>query len=360
MVSRFALAPVIAVALVAVASSISHAQVDPWGPAAHSAPVGQQQPARQQLRPPPGGVTRLLGVMDGTPRYEGIPDPAHSHLDSVASRLLPVYLHNNTPVGAGDYSPILTGPNGGGLAYWDYLVRYWETYPHAKERAGHTPRLGRVHFTIQASQVEHGWAPPPGVRAELERQAQAVVDAVLAHPYMQRSEDVATSAMATYTRRRDQAGTEVYGFQVRFGFGKLRRDARQAPDGRWDGNLPGPASLVIHSNFVPSGWRSAGFYRGIEVLGNRAPLIKSIERPIWVSEFRGGQGPSILNPELFDPARPKTDIQVLVVESSAQRFVGGPRTAPDTDIARSVAAAFSTDWKDLVDRLNSPGAPRAR
>lgn len=299
-------------------------------------------------------------MFDGTPRYESIPNPAHSHQDSVASRLLPVYLHNNTPVGAGDYSPVLEGPGGGGLAYWDYLVRYWEQYPNAKEREGHVPKLGRVHLGIAESMFEHGWSPPAGVKATLERQAQAISQAVMAHPYIQRSEGVVTAATATYLRRRDQSGTEVYGMQVRFGFGKLRPDAQQAADGRWEGNLPGPAVLRVNTNFVSRDWSSAGFYRGVEVLGNRAPLFKSMNRPLWAPEFRGGQGPMIRNPEMFDPARAKTDIQVMEIENSSQRFVGGSRTAPDTDIARSVAAAFSTDWKGLIDRLNSPGAPRAQ
>lgn len=354
-VARAALGLGAALALLASAASAT-AQVDPWGPAAHSRPA----PVTPQgaMPPPEGGVTRLIEVVDGTPYYESIPNPAHSHRDAVRSRLLPVHIFNNVPVGADQYSPPMTGEHASGLAMWDYLVRYWEQYPNAKERRGHTPRLGRVHRTIQASQVEERWSPPPGVIDELHRQAQTIIDAILEHPFMARSEGVKFYPYITYTRRRDRAGTEVYGFQLNISFPKIV--GGQAADGRWDQTLPGTTQMVIMSNVAPASNESPiGAYRGLNMVGLREIVLNTTGRPLWLSEFRGGQGKPIVNPELFDPARPKTDIQTLIIKAGAHQ-IGGYAIAPDHEIGRNVAAGFLTDWKGLVDRLNGPDAPRAQ
>lgn len=354
-VARAALGLGAALALLAPAASTT-AQVDPWGPAAHSRPA----PVTPQgaMPPPEGGVTRLIEVVDGTPYYESIPNPAHSHRDAVRSRLLPVHIFNNVPVGADQYSPPMTGEHASGVAMWDYLVRYWEQYPNAKERRGHTPRLGRVHRTIQASQVEHRWSPPAGVVDELHRQAQTIIDVLLEHPFLARSEGVKFYPYITYTRRRDAAGTEVYGFQLDIAFPKVV--GGQAADGRWDQTLPGTTRLVVSSNALPDQTSfPIGQYRGLDMLVMREILVNASGRPIWRSEFRNGQGRPVLSPEIFDPARPKTDIQTLMIDAGAHQ-IRGYSIAPDHEIARNVAAGFLTDWKGLTDRLNSPGAPRAQ
>lgn len=296
-------------------------------------------------------------MVDGTPYYESIPNPAHSHRDGVLSRLLPVYLFNNVPVGAGVYSPPLTGEHASGLAMWDYLVRFWEQYPNAKERRGHTPRLGRVYRTIQESQIQDHWTPPPGVIDELHRQAQAVLDALLEHPFIERSESVKFYPFITYTRGRDAAGTEVYGFHLTVNFPGVV--GSPSADGRYDESSPSRAKIVVTSNAVPARTFPIGRYRDFDLLNMRYIVVNATGRPLWRSEFRDGKGKPTLNPELYDPARPKTDIQTLVIRADAHQ-IGGYSIPPDDEIARSVAAGFLTDWKGLTDRLNSPGAPRAQ
>jgi len=88
-------------------------------------------------------------------------------------------------------------------------------------------------------------------------------------------------------------------------------------------------------------------------------LVDTLDKPMWVPKFATGEGELIPNPELFDPTRPKTDIQILTVESPAREVGIGAHSAPDNEWGRAIGAAFLTDWKSLVNQLNSPGSPRA-
>lgn len=339
------------------------AQVDPWGPKEPSSrprPNSMPGVTPDALPMPPGGVTRLIEVVDGTPYYELWPRAGRSPEASVASRLLPIQITNGMPVGSFAYSPPLTGQYANGqLAMWDYLVRYWERYPNAKERRGHTPRLGRVHRTIQASQIQHGWTPPPGVVERLEVQAQAVIDLLLeTYPFLVRSEGVVFYPHITYSRRTDPSGAEVYGFQLTINFPVIH--GGPSADGRYDGTLPGSAKIVVSTNTLPGPQAEPiGQYRGHNILSMREIFVNASGRPSWQSQYRGGQGRPVRNPEIFDPNRPKTDIQTMIIRGDGHQ-IGGGKYAPDHSLARSVAATYLTDWKGLVDRLNGPSAPRAR
>ena len=350
--SRIALlAPIVPVLAAAVLTSAAGGPAlgqtyDPYGP-----PAPAWTPPRDR-----SAVTPFIGMFDGTPRYELFATTS-GRSDAAQSGLLAINLQDMLPVDAGKDSPLTTGEHEGNAILFDYLVKYWQTYPTAKDREGHVPHLGFAH-PFETFPVD-GEAPPAAVRAELERQANILFGALMAHPWMERSEGVHVSPYIRYRRDRDASGTPVWGFQLNIYFPVFAPRGPQRPDGRWDGeHLEGPA-IVVCSNCVSAILTPTGRYRGLQSMGVLRVLVDSITAPVWVSQYRSGQGPLIANPGMFDPARPQTDIQILTVESPSLGIGVAANVAPDRPQARLIAATWLTDWRGLVDQINSPGAPRA-
>lgn len=349
MVSRFALAPVIAVALaLALASGVAAQAYDPYGPRASSG-----GPAPRDER----AVTRFLGVFDGTPRYELYPTTM-ARSDAGASGLLAFNTQDYLPVDAGKASPHTTGEHGGLPVDFHYLVKYWETYPNAKERQGHVPHLGVVATSVTDN--TNSVRPPAAVRAVLDRQIDTLYRAIIAHPFVQRSEGMQVSAVSSYGRKADGAGTEIWGFQLDVYFTHFSLDrARLRPDGRYVGGLSEGPSVRICSNCVDYLHQPSGRYRGMQTMAaTDRILVDTVAAPIWISRYRGGQGPLIVNPELFDAARPAGDIQILTLDTHGGVGIAA-KVAPDTAIAKVIAATWLNDWRAVVNQLNGPGAPRA-
>lgn len=302
----------------------------------------------------PGPATRLLGVVDGTPRYEPLPNPSHTRNDASLSGLMSVRLLNNRPVGSDSESPLTTGVNGGRRAAIEYLVRFWEQYPNAK---GRNPRLGEVWAAPRDGVPQGGFVPPAAARAELDRQATAAWDALKAHPFMQRSEGHVTRAWISYHKDVDASGTEVYGWRLRVNFGILHpTNVRQTADGRWSptGDAYSQYTINVRSNLGSTLERPSGVHRGYNLVGALYPVVFATGRPAWKDAQQSGPADA-----LYDPARSKTQIQLLTIDVVGRQVLAGT-TAPDTPLGRAWGAAFLTDWKALVNRLNGPGAPPAR
>jgi len=182
---------------------------DPYG----AKPVG---PPIQRDR---SRVTRLIEVVDGTPRYERLSDWPHEQFDSGQSAMLAMNYSDNLPVDAGMDNPRTTGgPISGVEVPFHYLVKFWDDYPNAKERAGEVPELGVV-----SNEIVMGWgngsAPdnvPAAVMADLMHKAGVIRDAIYAYPSIQRSEGVVTRLRIFADVQRDPAGNQVYGFWLRF------------------------------------------------------------------------------------------------------------------------------------------------
>lgn len=344
MSSSHPLRPVLLTALALFAATPSAAQ-DPYGPRPQAAPA----PSRDLSR-----ITPLLTVEDGTPRYQLVPEGSLARSDAMNSQMLAFSLQDFLPVGAGRSSPVTTGQYGGEYAVeWHYVVRFWEEWPNAKDRPGHTERLGETDFEIRQT---GSLTPPAAVKRTLDAQAARLRDAVRAHPFIQRSADVMTRVRIEYRQDRDASGTQVWGFKLTFGMGPETMNPQQLPNGRWRWTSYDWMSLDICSNCFEEISRPTGRYRGLQTMTHVA-LVDALDRPLWISEYRSGEGPLIPNPELYDATRP-TDIQILTVEAPIS-IGAAASVAPDDHHARAIAAVWLTDWKMVVDQANGPSAPRA-
>ena len=293
-------------------------------------------------------TTRLLSVTDGTPLYEAVPPP-HS-TPATESRMLPIIQGGVLPFEAGPKSPFLPGTN---LRFeYHYLINFWRTYPEAKVRGAPPP--GHVPPALSRDALRDTGGAPPQVVDVLFRQASALYAEVIAIPMIRRSQGVMIRPSLRIQRRSDEAGTQVYGFVLRIA----------APELGGGGHS---VALEICSNCVVNYGPAWGRYGRTQVvfLNPLAAFVVASDRPTHISEYRNGGGKQIPNPAFFDPARPKTDIQVLTVtpqamDSRQARWAGQGAMAPDDPYARMVAASFIPDWRAAVDRLNGPAAPRAQ
>lgn len=340
------LAPLALLAGLAAAPAALAQAVDPYGPRPQAAPA----PSRDLSR-----VTPLLRVEDGTPRYALVPDRGSARSDAMNSQMLVFSLQDFLPVGAGRNSPLTTGEHGGTPVVFHYIVKFWDQYPNAKDRPGQTERLGETNFAIQQTTP---LTPPAAVKRVLDAQAERLRDAVQAHPFIQRSSEVMTRVGIQYHQDKDPSGTEVWGFKLNFTFGaggSIRPE--RLPNGRWRWTSHDWYALDICSNCRAELKLPSGRYRGMQSMGHDV-LVDTLATPLWVSEYRSGEGPLIPNPELYDRSRPATDIQILTV--SPPHWIGVAATeGPDRIVPRMIAAAWLTDWKSLVDQANGPAAPKA-
>lgn len=337
-------------ALCLFGAGVAHAQAyDPYGPrAADPGPPPRDRSA----------VTPFIGMFDGTPRYELFATNS-GRSDAAQSGLLAINLQDMLPVDAGKDSPLTTGEHGGQAVLFHYLVKYWETYPDAKEREGRVPQLGQVTMAISnISEV----TPPPAVKAVLDRQAAVFHRVVMAYAFIQRSEGVITQAEIRYHRDRDASGREVWGFRLGFVMGYLNTGwdpPVQLPNGRWTAKPTEGTGLTVCSNCYDRLLTPSGRYRGMQILGGERVLVDTIAAPLWVSQYRGGQGPLINNPEVYEAGRPEGEIQMLIVTSPTNRVGIAAKIAPDVEWSRAMAAAWLPDWRALVNEANGPNAPRA-
>lgn len=326
---------------------------DPYGPKSTSAPVKRNTSY---------GATRLLEVIDGTPRYEIMPERSVSLSQTARSGLVSMNLHDGLPVDAGPYgSPKRTGTTEDLPVLFHYLVKFWETYPQAKvvTEGKYTRLPGEVTRTPVATN-RAAPTPPPAIKARLDQQAKAMLDAIHAYPWIQRSQGVVTRTYLDYHLDKDPSGRAVWGFKARVALGYLGSGTTpvQKADGRWTATCYDWQSIEICSNCFSRVSKVWGRYRGFQTMDGDI-LIDTLNTPLFVSEFRTGEGKQIPNPEFYDLSRPQGDIQILTVKSPANDVGGLARTVPDSYSARPIAAAYLTDWKRLVDQGNGPGAPRA-
>ncbi|MFJ6025739.1 hypothetical protein ACIQC9_14195 [Brevundimonas sp. NPDC092305] len=344
---QLALPALAALTLCLMAGGAQAQGYDPYGPKPAS-----NGPSPRDTR----AVTPFIGMFDGTPRYELHPTPMGARSDAGASGLLAFNHQDYLPLDFGRGAPELRTEHGSYPVPFHYLVKYWETYPEAKERQGHVPRLGIVSDTIRQDDRN---LPPPAVKAVLDRQARTVLDTITAFPFIQRSEAHYLIPTVSYHQQADPSGTRIWGFTLRLSFPTMASGTgRQRPDGRWaDVTLLEGTAMSVCTNCYERLERPSGRYRGMQFTGLDRILVETIDRPLWVSRYRGGQGEQINNPELFDAGRPTGEIQLFIV--TFPFAVGQGALAPDRGQARAIAAAWLPDWKAIVDRLNGPAAPRA-
>jgi|GEM_PF-1174201 len=334
-------------------------------------PFGWQGPEAPDIPNPP--TTKLLTTVGGTPLYEAAPATA-SPTAAVTSRLLPIRLDTGLPLGAGIGSPHL---DGGGIRFLHhYLIDFWRNWPEAKVRGepgSSQTKPGYAPPSLAQLQITNKEGVPASAVPALRRQADALYQAVLKLPMIHNSQGVMIKPQMEVFPSRSPMGAQVYGWMLYVKFISLDGQLTEVA-GRWRteawGDYP---ALELCSNCRIPERPPVGVYRGTQVLIARRQYVNDKEelnalvvtngRPL-VTPTRDGAS-EVPNPDFYDPARPKTDIQILLVQPAAgtpverdAAFMG--QVSPASPYGRIVAATFLPDWKTLVDQVNSPGAPRAQ
>jgi hypothetical protein len=102
-----------------------------------------------------------------------------------------------------------------------------------------------------------------------------------------------------------------------------------------------------------------GTYNGMLLVG-RPPLymlvIQKTGRPIYFTEGSGRQTSYTLNPDLLDPSRPRSEIQLMTIHlgmtlQSAFAIVEG-KIKPTSGPGRLYGLMFNIDWPALLKEVN--------
>jgi hypothetical protein len=296
--------------------------------------------------------------------------PAGARGPAANSGLFPVDPDTLLPVGAWTKSPTLEG--GAERFTWHYIIDFWRRNPKAIDPSGDASRRApggensALFFLTGDPQVR---AKIPAVeRAKLDRQMAEAIALLRRNPWIADPQGLELSYTRRYTISHDADGVEVYGFVVNLLARtiEVKGGSFQTRDGRWHVSGGEWPSMEIASNDYRrlAGDQPMGRYRGLQVINrDYSFLVPGTSRPVFVSEYKTGQGRPTPNPSLFDPARPKTDIQLLTFRFRGSvldfSLLNTGKMHPMEGSAELVAAAYLTPWAVLLNEVNSPGAPRA-
>jgi hypothetical protein len=133
---------------------------------------------------------------------------------------------------------------------------------------------------------------------------------------------------------------------------------KRYPDGTY--HSPGEApSLVITVNDPDQLERRQpiGSWNGMTVLrGGHMFALSNNGRPLYVD---GPDGGKVLNPDLLDTARPRSDIQFMTVyvgmASHDASALTHRRIAPLGGIGRLVGTMYNSDWRAMMLDANAAG-----
>ncbi|WP_020653088.1 hypothetical protein [Massilia niastensis] len=243
----------------------------------------------------------------------------------------------------------------GAIFYADYMADYWSR-PDAVTR-GTTPSADAPGNIVAMPSRFGGKLNQPGV-AEMRRKLEAVFPRVLAHPALANIRGASLRPGAYFGHGRGgPMGHALPGKASLIAYPVNLADplTQKFPDGTFHTPGEGP-SLVISVNDTDelAGRQPVGTRNGMTVLRDGYMLaISNTDRPLYVSDGSGGQ---VMNPDLIDTSRPRSDIQFMTVyvgrSSSETSEIVHQRVHPTTNTGRLVGVLYNTDWRALLQEVD--------
>lgn len=245
----------------------------------------------------------------------------------------------------------------GVIFYGDYLADYWSR-PDAGTR-GATPDQDAPGHVI-GKPLSFGGSRKYAGTADMQRKLEAVFPRVLAHPALA---DIRGSSLRPGggfghanggPMRHAVAGqATLLAYPIRLGDPETHR----FPDGTF--HSPGEGVVLrigVNDTDELEGRAPLGTWNGMTVLrGGYMFVIPNTERPLYVRDASGRQ---MLNPNLIDSSRPRTDIQFMTVyvgtDSAEHSEIVRQRVLPTSGVGRLVGVLYNTDWRTLLREVNDP------
>ncbi|KFI07107.1 hypothetical protein JN27_11165 [Massilia sp. BSC265] len=243
----------------------------------------------------------------------------------------------------------------GTVFYGDYIADYWSR-PDAATR-GSTPdtdALGNIvakpaHFSGNQKKPEF---------AQLQRKLETVATRVLQHPALDGIRGASLVWFADFKHdNRGPLGHALPGrlrliaYPIRLGDPATKR----YPDGTHHTPGEGPVLEITVNDPDEIGTRQPnGSWKGMTVLRKGYMFVLSnTDRPLYVDD--GGR--MIVNPDLVDKSRPRSDIQFMTVYVGDGSHVMGElthkRIEPTSNTGRLIGTLYNTDWQAVLHEANA-------
>ncbi|MBQ5948431.1 hypothetical protein [Massilia sp. ST3] len=245
----------------------------------------------------------------------------------------------------------------GVVFHGDYLADYWSR-PDPVTR-GTTPDRDAPGHVIGKPTSFGGSRKYPGT-ADLQRKLEAIFPRVLAHPALANIRGASLRPGGSFGHERGgPMGHALAGRATLLAY-PIRLDdpdTRQFPDGSY--HSPGEGAvmrIVVNDTDELERRAPLGAWNGMTVLRDGYMfVIPNTERPLYVRDASGGL---VLNPNLIDTTRPRSDIQFMTVyvgtTSSEHNEVVRQRLHPTSEFGRLVGVLYNTDWRTLLREVNDP------
>lgn len=240
--------------------------------------------------------------------------------------------------------------------YTDYIADYWKQ-PGASGRGDDPSSDAPGHVIDQprfsGNQKQDG---VPEMRDKLEK----ILAQVLAHPAVRDIRGASLSPGGGFYREKGgPMGTSVpahlslMAYTIFLDSPKTRRFA----DGTYhtSGHEGDSLNIGINDPDVLEGRIPIGTYNGLTVVSRKSGyelIVPNTDRPIFIT--KGGE--QVLNPNLIDPSRPRSDIQFLTVyvgaASNTWSDIARGKQKPTSGVGRLLGVMFNSDWAALLQQIN--------
>lgn len=239
--------------------------------------------------------------------------------------------------------------------YPHYIVEYWR-------QPGPDSQEGLVGNVVDKLMFGNNLLKQPGV-ADMRRKMGLIVAELRKHPALNPPRGASLRAGGCFCRGGGEPmGAIAAGDVSLLAYGIFPDDpqTRRFPDGSY--HTPGEGdslTVTINDPDVLEEPRILGTYRGMTLLshhGGYMILVLNTDRPLLAPGSRATDVRAVLNPNLIDPSRPRSDIQFLAISvgtaSSTWSAIAQGKQSPTSPVGRLLGAAFNTDWNAVLRKVN--------
>ncbi len=242
-----------------------------------------------------------------------------------------------------------------------YLADYWSR--NRDDPRGDNPSADAPGRLISSKPVFGGDLKQPAVQA-VRRKLEALNTLLLAHPTLARIRGGSIApGGGFYHERGGPLGHAVPG-TLTINVYPIALDNKKTikfADGTH--HTPGEADSIrisVNDTDLLEGRAPIGEWNGMPVVqrgGSYMLVISNSERPLFVEEGTGAGAQLVMNPNLIDKSRPRSDIQFMTVYVGTSRPIRTEiergRLSPLSPAGRLVGMMFNTDWPALMRQVDA-------
>lgn len=236
--------------------------------------------------------------------------------------------------------------------YAGYIVDYWKQPVASWQASGNPSKDAPGHVQIKPAL---GGAQKHAGSAEMRLKMEKILAQLLKHPALKDVRGVSLGTGGGFYREKGSSMGPILAAHLTINAYPINLNdpaTRRFEDGTYA--TPGEGDVLRISINDPDMLERRGVngtYNGAALVsrGNTHMLVVSANgRPLGV----GQPGQEVVNPDLLDTTRPRTEIQFMSIHvgaaSSTWSEIVRKRVAPTSPVGRLIGVAYTTDWNQML------------